>query len=134
MANQTNADVLQELRCLKRDIPVQLTAAWVKSHQDKCDTKEARLNKIVDTLASQQHNKRGEWASGKTCHMLPRTQAQLMVRGERYTGSIDKNVQYRMYEKPAREYVLRKLNLTHCSELVDWPALRGLHKRLTWQR
>ena len=57
-ANKTDTDVLQEIRFCKHRLPVQFTAAWVKSHQERCDTREARLNRVADCLALLQYSKR----------------------------------------------------------------------------
>ena len=59
IANQTDADVLQELRIQKKEMLVNIQAAWVNSHQTNCNTREARLNNIVDKLTGQKHKKRG---------------------------------------------------------------------------
>ena len=134
MANQSDADVLQELRVIKSTLPIEVCAAWVKSHQTSGKTREARLNNIVDRLAGQQHNKGGKWATSKKSKMLPHTQAQLLINGERYTGPINVRIQHQMYQAKARKYVIDKMNLQRSSHLVDWEALGALHRRLSWTR
>ena len=96
-ANMADADVLQEIRYWKHSLPIPIAANWVKSHQDECTTREARLNRIVDRLASSmQHNTTGEWASTTKSQMLPHTIAQLHLPQGRYTGCINKNIQYEL--------------------------------------
>ena len=105
-----------------------MRAEWVKSHQAQCNTREARLNKVVDQLAGQQHGKRGAWAASETYGMLPNTQAQLLVAGRRYTGPINCKVQHHMYNKKAKSYVVAKLDLEGKEHKVDWTALGALHR------
>ena len=88
-ANHSDADVLHELRRLKAEIPIQVNTRWVKSHQHKCTTQEAQLNHIVDKLATTQHKQLGKWSSQSTSDMLPRTNAQLCLQVESFTGNID---------------------------------------------
>ena len=102
IANQTNADILQELRVVKNELPVEVQAAWVKSHQEQCNTRETRINNVVDCLAGHQHEKKGAWALSETSKMLPNTQAQLIVAGRRYTGPIHRKVQYHMYNEKSK--------------------------------
>ena len=58
-ANESDADVLQEIRHWKSKMLVKITAQWVKAHQHNPTTREARLNNVVDRLASTQHSKVG---------------------------------------------------------------------------
>ena len=48
IANQADADVLQKLRLVENELLVDVQAAWVKSHQEQCNTQEARLHNVVD--------------------------------------------------------------------------------------
>ena len=105
-ANQADADILQELRVIKSKLPIDVCAAWVKSHQTSGRTREARLNTIADRLAGQQHSKGGEWETSKKSVMLPHTQAQLIINGERYTGPINVRIQHQMFQAKARKYVI----------------------------
>lgn len=135
IANETDADVLQELRVLKSELPVSIQAAWVKSHQKTCTTREARLNTIADRLANLQHGKHGRWAARESSAMLPKTQAQLIIAGKRYTGSVNRKIQQRLYNDRAREYIVTKLNLNGVDHLVDWRAIAAMHRRLSvWSR
>ena len=134
IANQTDADVLQELRVAKYKLPVEVTAAWVKGHQTAADTREARLNIIADKIAGEQHSVSGQWAAKQKSDMLPHTTAQLVIDGKRYTGPINKHIQYRMYETKARQYIIDKLGLHRTHGLIDWESLGALHKRLSWKR
>ena len=133
-ANMADADVLQEIRYWKHSLPIPIAANWVKSHQDECTTREARLNRIVDRLASMQHNTTGEWASTTKSQMLPHTIAQLHLPQGRYTGCINKNIQYELWSEEANEYILRKLNLNQRGMRIDWSSLGRHHKSLSWQR
>ena len=134
IANQTDADVLQELRVLKYNLPIEVSAAWVKGHQTSPKTKEARLNIIADRIADEQHDTSGEWATRQRSEMLPHTNAQLVIDGKRYTGSINKRIQYRMYEAKARQYISEKLGLHRTCGLIDWEPVGALHRRLSWKR
>ena len=49
-ANKSDVDVLHELRHWKAKLPVTVTAAWVKAHQQNPMSREARLNNIADLL------------------------------------------------------------------------------------
>ena len=128
IANQANADILQELRVVKNELPVEVQAAWVKSHQEQCNTRETRINNVVDCLTGHQHEKKGAWWTSETSKMLPSTQAQLVVSGRRYTGPINCKVQYHMYNENEREYIVAKLRLGGKEHMVDWMALGALHR------
>ena len=82
IANCNDTNIMQELRYWKAKLQVTITASWVKSHQEQCDTKEARLNQIVDHIAGMKHDKQGPWASSRSSKMLPRTITQLVIQGE----------------------------------------------------
>ena len=62
-ANESDADVLQELCHWKKRMPVEITAQWVKAHQHKPTSREARPNNVVERLVPTQHSKVGQWAS-----------------------------------------------------------------------
>ena len=81
VTNHNDADIMQELKYWKSKLPITITARWVRSHHNKCNTREARLNRIVDHLAGTQHNKKGYWESKNATKMLLQMNAQLIVRG-----------------------------------------------------
>ena len=118
-ANMVDADALQEIRYWKHRLPIPISASWVKSHQKECLTREARLNRIVDRLASMQHETTGEWASTSTSQMLPHTNAQLHLPQGWYTGRVNDNIQNELWRDEANDYVLRKLNLKVSRVSVD---------------
>lgn len=62
-AYQTDFDFLKELQHWKSKLPQGIGTAWVKAYQTKYITREARLNCIVDHLASTQHSAEIEWES-----------------------------------------------------------------------
>ena len=66
--------------------------------------------------------------------MLPRTQAQLHVNGIRYTGKINREIQYRHYNNRARSYVVRKMGLQDAAHLVDWASIGRHNKSLSLRR
>ena len=133
-ANQTDADVLKELRYWKNKLPSGIIAAWVKSHQARCTTKEARLNRIVDHLASKQHDVEGYWATTQRSTMLPLTKAQLIYKGNRHTSVIDKKIQYEHYNTDAKQYVIEKLDLHQAERFVDWKSIGRHNRTLSWHR
>ena len=132
-ANHADADVIQELRWWKARMPIQVRAAWVKSHQHNCITREGRLNNVVDRLAAMQHGVTGEWASRTSSAMLPQTRAQLHFPQDRYTGRVNEKIQHALWKGKAEEYILRKLDLRN-KALVDWDSLGRHHRWLSWQR
>ena len=132
-ANHTDADVLQELRWWKAQMPIQVRVAWFKSHQKNCVTRESRLNRVVDRLAAMQHDATGGWATKNTSAMLPQTNAQLHLPQGRYTGRVNENIQYALLRERADKYILRKLQLRN-KKLVDWDLLGRHHRWLSWQR
>ena len=69
--NYTNWDVVQKLRIWKDRILVALNAAWVKSHQSMCRTKEARLNIIVYHLVNMKNSKWGPGPRAFVCQYYP---------------------------------------------------------------
>ena len=40
-ANDIDADIIQEIRTVKNKLPITIEAEWVRSHQEKLDTREA---------------------------------------------------------------------------------------------
>lgn len=132
-ANHADADILQELRWWKNQLPINVRAAWVKSHQTTRDTREGRLNHIADRLAATQHEATGKWATGASSDMLPQTKAQLHLPQGRYTGRVNEKIQHALWGQRAENYVLAKLELSY-KELVDWEMLGRHHRRLSWQR
>ena len=84
-ANKYDANVQQELRHWKVRLPIVFTARWVRAHQRKLITRNARLNNMVDQLASSQHEKTGCWASRKAGQCLLNTRARLSLGGTPYT-------------------------------------------------
>ena len=89
-ANHSDADVLQELRWWKARMPIHVHARWVKSHQTNCVTREGRLNRVADRLASMQHDAIGAWATTVKSRMLPQTKAQLQNESFAMTGPLHK--------------------------------------------
>ena len=132
--NQADSDVLHELRWWKKQLPIELHAKWVKSHQEQCDTRESRLNRIADRLAALQHSATGEWVTKSKSAMLPHTRAQLHLPDGRHTGRVHTGVQYKLWGQNARTYIGRKLHLEEAWNLVDWDSLSRHHKSLSWQR
>ena len=132
-ANHADADVLHELRWWKARMPVGVRAAWVKSHQHQCNTRESRLNNIADRLADTQHRAAGDWASRATSDMLPQTRAQLHLPQGRYTGRVNEKIQHALWKEKAELYICRKLAIGHIDQ-VDWDSLGQHHRWLSWQR
>ena len=133
-ANNTNADVLQELFMWKNKLSVSLTASWVKAHQSAPTTREGRLNNVVDKSASAQHNTTGKWASKRQGWMLPSTRAQLLINNTRLTKKIDRGVQLEIYRESINQYIVQKLGIQECTHLVDWAPIKWHHRQLSLQQ
>ena len=133
-ANESDADVLQELQHWKAKLPVAVTAAWVKAHQQNPTSREARLNNVADRLAATQHSKTGHLASTHKAHRLPHTYALLRMGDSSFTGKIDRGIQSEIYRPKMRDYIVQKLNLAATQHLVDWESVGWLHCHFSLQR
>ena len=62
--------------------------------------------------------------------MFPQTQAQLVMRGTRYTKKICKKIQYEHYDPEAKAYILDKLRITGKEDRIDFEPIEHYNKTL----
>ena len=66
--------------------------------------------------------------------MLPQTQAQLVMRGTRYTKKICKNIQHEHYDPEAKAYILDKLRITGKEDKIDFESIEHYNRTLSLHR
>ena len=104
---------------------------WVELHTN-ATSKEARLNTLVDELATIQHSAQGKWAFKNNRKFLPNQRAQLVLQGDVYERDYNKEIVCHVHGNEAAKYIGNKMNISAADlKLIDWASIKDSNSGLS---